>query len=151
MDKSLGLVFQKCTRDFTHLQLMKNGITANFAKRYSEIEISGVWQVTASFFLFLFQLQAVDISCLLSTPKDCYIYTDTEYSHTYVPYCIAQSCVTLCDPMDYSPPDSSVHGISQARILEWVAIPFCKGSSQPREQTWVSCIAGRFFTIFAIL
>ena len=43
------------------------------------------------------------------------------------------SCPTLCDPMDYSPPGSSVLGILQARILEWVAIPFCRGSSQPRD------------------
>ena len=52
-------------------------------------------------------------------------------------------------PMSCSPPGSSVHGISQARILEWVAIPFSRGSSQPRAQTWVSCIAGRFFTVCA--
>ena len=60
---------------------------------------------------------------------------------------VAQLCLTLCDPMDYSPPGSSVHGILQARILEWVAIPFSKESSQPQDQTWVSRIAGRFFTI----
>ena len=51
----------------------------------------------------------------------------------------AQLCPTLCDPMDCSPPGSSVHGILQARILEWVAIPFSRGSSQPRDQTQVSC------------
>ena len=45
----------------------------------------------------------------------------------------AQSCPTLCDPMDYSPPGSSVHGILQARILEWVAISSSRGSSQPRD------------------
>ena len=56
---------------------------------------------------------------------------------------------TLCDPMDCSPPGSSVHGILQARILEWVAISFSRGSSQPRDRTQVSCIAGRFFTIWA--
>ena len=50
-------------------------------------------------------------------------------------------CPTLCDPMDYT-----IHGILQARILEWVAIPFSKGFSQPRDQTQVSRIAGRFFT-----
>ena len=54
----------------------------------------------------------------------------------------AQSCLTLCNPVDWSPPDSSVHGILQARILEWVAIPFFRRSSQPRHRTWVSCIAG---------
>ena len=59
---------------------------------------------------------------------------------------IVQSCPTLCNPMDCSPPGSSVHGILQARILEGVAIPFSRGSSQPRDQTQVSCIAGKFLT-----
>ena len=62
---------------------------------------------------------------------------------------ISQSCLTLCDPMDCSPPGSSVHGISQARILEWVAISFSRGSSPSRDQTQVSCIAGRVFIIWA--
>ena len=62
---------------------------------------------------------------------------------------VTQSCPTLCDPMDYSPPGSSVHGILQERIVEWVAIPFFRESSRPRDQTWVSCISGRFFTIWA--
>ena len=57
---------------------------------------------------------------------------------------IAQSCLTLCDPMDWGLPGSSVHGILQARILEWVAVPFSRGSSQPRDQTQVSHITGRF-------
>ena len=57
---------------------------------------------------------------------------------------VAQAC-PLCDPMDCSPPGSSVHGIPQAGILEWVAISFSRGSSQPRDQTQGSCIAGRFF------
>ena len=62
---------------------------------------------------------------------------------------IAQLCPTLCYPMDYSLPDSSVHGIFQARVLEWVAISFSRGSSWPRDRTWVSRIAGRRFTISA--
>ena len=57
---------------------------------------------------------------------------------------VAQLCPILCDPMDYA-----VRGILQARILEWVAISFSRGSSQPRNQTQVSCIAGRFFTSWA--
>ena len=57
-----------------------------------------------------------------------------------------QSCPILYDPMDYSPPGSSVHGILQAGIPEWVAIPFSRGSSQFKDQTWVSGIVGRFFT-----
>ena len=56
---------------------------------------------------------------------------------------VAQPCATLCDPMDYSLPGSSVHGIFQAGVLEWVAISFSKGSSQPRDRTQVFCIAGR--------
>ena len=62
---------------------------------------------------------------------------------------VTQSCLTLCDPMDYRLPGSSIHGIFQARILKWVAIPSSRGSSQPKDQTWVSCITGRFFTIWA--
>ena len=55
----------------------------------------------------------------------------------------------LCDTMDCNPPGSSVHGILQARVLEWVTIPFSRGSPQPRDWTQVSCIEGRFFTIWA--
>ena len=58
----------------------------------------------------------------------------------------AQARLTLCDPMDCSPPGSSVHGILQAKILEEVARPCPRGSSQPRDQTWVFYIAGRFLT-----
>ena len=61
----------------------------------------------------------------------------------------AQLCSTLCNPMDCSSPSSSVHGILQARILESVAIPFSSRYSQPRDQTWISHITGRFFTIWA--
>ena len=61
---------------------------------------------------------------------------------------VTQSCLTLCDPMDYSQPGSSVHGILQARIPEWVAITSSWGSSQPRDWTQVFGIAGRFFTIW---
>ena len=61
----------------------------------------------------------------------------------------SQSCLTLCDPLDCSLPGSSVHGILQARILEWVAIPFFRGSSQPRDRTQAFCIADRFFIVLA--
>ena len=61
---------------------------------------------------------------------------------------VAQSCLTLCDPMHSSPPGSSVHEILQPRILEWVAMP-SRGSSQSRDRTQVSHIAGRFFTVWA--
>ena len=61
---------------------------------------------------------------------------------------VTQSYLTLCDPMDCSLPGSSVHWILQARILEWVAISYSRGSSSPRSQTWVSCVAGSFFIIW---
>ena len=71
--------------------------------------------------------------------------------YVYCWYClVSKSCLTLCNPMDYSLSDFSVHGISQARILEWVAISFSRGSFQLRNRTGVSCIAGRFFTDWAI-
>ena len=62
---------------------------------------------------------------------------------------VSQSCLTLCDPRHYSPQGSSVHGILQARILEWAAISFSRGSFQSRDQTRVSHTAGRFFTVWA--
>jgi len=62
---------------------------------------------------------------------------------------VSQSCPTLCDPMDCSLPGFSVHGILQARILGWVAMPFSRGSSWSRDWTHVSFIAGRFFTNWA--
>ena len=63
------------------------------------------------------------------------------YKTMKVKVSVIQSCLTLCDPTDCSPPGSSVHGILKARILEWVAIPSSRGSSQPRDRTQVSCIA----------
>ena len=62
---------------------------------------------------------------------------------------LTQSCPTLWDTMDCSLRGSSVHGILQARVLDWVTIPFSRGSSRPKDQTQISCIAGRFFTIWA--
>ena len=73
------------------------------------------------------------------------------HAHTTMKYhicSVAKLCSILCDPRNYSPPDSSVHGISQARILEWVAMTLSRGSSWPRDRTHVSspALAGRFFT-----
>ncbi|XDA73904.1 hypothetical protein R6Z07M_004119 [Ovis aries] len=66
--------------------------------------------------------------------------------HTAHARLVAQLRLTFCDPMDCDPPDSSVQGISQARILKWIAISSSRGSSRPRDQTHVSCIVGGFFT-----
>ena len=74
--------------------------------------------------------------------------TLTALSFLYVKVLVTQLCLTLCNHMDCSPSGSSVHRILQERILEWVAIPFSRGSSQPRDRTWFSCIIGRFFTVW---
>ena len=71
------------------------------------------------------------------------LFTNQEKKHVKV--LAVQSCPTLYDSMECSPPGSPVHGILQARALEWVAIPSSMGSSPPREWTQVSCTAGRFF------
>ena len=77
------------------------------------------------------------------------------FEHYFASMCVCvcllvtQSCLTLCDPMNHSPPEFSIHGILQARILDWIAIPFSRGSSWPRDRTLVSCITGRFFTTLA--
>ena len=60
---------------------------------------------------------------------------------------VAQSCPTLCNPMDSSLPGSAVRGIFQVRVLEWVAISICRGSSRPRDRTQVCHIAGRRFNL----
>ena len=69
--------------------------------------------------------------------------------HLYGCMLVAQLCPTLYDAKDCNPPCASVHGILQARIPQWVAIPFSRGSSQPRYWTWVSFVAGDFFIIWA--
>ena len=111
--------------------------------------------------------------CLCShTNMHTYIHTSSIYIHTHPPednFSILMekliihidflttewsevkslSRVRLCDPMDCSLQGFSVHGIFQAKVLEWVAISFSKGSSWPRDRTQVSCIAGRCFTVWA--
>ena len=79
-----------------------------------------------------------------------YIYYKNNFSicvYIYKVSEVAQSCPTLCNPMDCSLPGFSVHGIFQARVLEWVAISFSRRSSLPRDWTWISCIVARPFTI----
>ena len=90
-------------------------------------------------------------------PRFCYVYQNLISSFNYTLLLlflklwseVAQSCPTLCDPMDCSLQGSSVHEIFQARLLEWVAISFSSRSSQPRDRTQVSHIAGRRFIIWA--
>ena len=85
----------------------------------------------------------------------CVTLLHTLYTHLHIKNAcmgacaVTQSCLSLCNPMGCSPPGFSVHGISQARILEWVAVSFSRGSSQGRDHIQVSYIAGRFFTNYA--
>ena len=84
--------------------------------------------------------------------QSLYYYTPFSFNYTSskVKWSeVAQLCPTLCDPKDCSLPGSSIHGIFQARVLEWIAISFSRGSSRPRDGTRVSRIAGRRFTIWA--
>ena len=91
-----------------------------------------------------------DFGCLIKSLFSRFLYCqDTGFSFEVIKYqkvkvLVPQWCLTLCDPVDCSPPGSSVLGILQARILEWVAIPFSRGSSQPRDRTQVSPIEGGF-------
>ena len=99
---------------------------------------------------FLFLIKYVEMSSLLAW-NEIHKWYSILISLKKNPVCVlvAQLCSTLCDSMDCSLPGSSVHGILQARTLEWVAIPFSRGSSRPRDQTQVTRIVGRFFTIWA--
>ena len=92
--------------------------------------------------------------CILKVNDEilCRVYLNLffhEFFMIKVEVLVTQLCPTLCDPMDCGPPGFFVLGILQARILEWAVIPFFRGSSQFRDQTCISCIAGRFFTIRA--
>ena len=96
-----------------------------------DFSVSSVQLFMVSDSLWPHGLQHARLPCLSPTPRAC-----------------SNSCQTLCNPMNCSPPGSSVHGILQARILKWVIIPSSRGSSQLGDQTCVSCIAGGFFTIW---
>ena len=103
---------------------------------YSIINFSPVIRPMGCFLFFIL----INITLMI-------ILTDKSW---YCCYClVTKSCPILCNPVDCSLPGSSVHEISQARIIEWVAISFLRGSSRPRDQTHIfciSCLADRFFT-----
>ena len=121
-------------------------------KYYCQNECQG-----ASFLCFLLGVLWYQVFCLSfnsSWVNFCESYVSHSSSCSWFSFylCVCarsfQSCLTLCDPMDCSLPVSSVREILQARILKWVAFPFSRGSSQPRDQTpifCVSCVGRRFF------
>ena len=82
------------------------------------------------------------------SPKDPQLHLEMRRPQEPVYTCAKalQSCPTLCNPMGQSPPGSCVHGILQARRLHWAAVPSSRGSSQPRDRTSISCVAGGFFS-----
>ena len=84
----------------------------------------------------------------IHTTQSLFIFSHKTYHCLTLCVCVlvAQLCLTVCDPMDCSPPGSPVRGDSPDKNTEWVAIAFSRGSFQLRDRTWVSCIAGRFFT-----
>ena len=96
---------------------------------------SGSWWWTGRPGVLRF-LESQRVGHYWATELNCYVYVSVKVK-------VAQSCPTLCDPVDCSPWNSA------DRMLEWVTFPFSRGSSQPRDQTQVSCIAGRFFTTWA--
>ena len=112
------------------------------ALRYLEDKLKGVWYLTWR------SPEAKGVTNYVPPLWDWFrSYTRTLQVSTAC--LVAQPCPSPCDPMDCSLPDSSVHKILQARILEWVAIPFSRGSSPARDRTQVSCISGRFLTSWA--
>ena len=113
------LSFKICPQGFSLLPIVLDQIAANGRYKTLLLSRANVWST--------FYVQS-DVPCSCD---------------------VAQSCPTLCDPMDYSLPGSSVPEIFQARVLEWVAISFSRGSSWPRDRTWASRIAARRFTIWA--
>ena len=126
------------------LQRKSCGMYKIFFKILFQIKCSLWNQVHIKFTYVLLQMVSISKSMWLSKMLTFSFYVSPrKYSWSEVK--VTQSCLTLCDPMI-----CTVHGILQPRILGWVAFPFSRGSSQPRDWTEVSCTAGRFFTIWAI-
>ena len=101
----------------------------------------------------ILEWEAIPFSSRASQPSDQALVSHTiqlklKSQHTIVVLLVTQLC-TMCDTVDCSPTGCSVHGILQSSILEWVVIPFFRGSSQPRDWTQVSCTAGKFFILRA--
>ena len=93
----------------------------------------------------ILEWEAIPFSRGTSQPRDRALISHMiqlrlKSQHSIVVVLVTQSCMTICDAVDCSPTGCSVHGILQARILEWVVIPFFRGSSEPRDWTQVSCI-----------
>ena len=106
-----------------------------------------IWATREDITLWLISNYYLAYHFLISSFFSYYLYIS--WGREYTAAKSLQLCPTLCDPMDCSLPRSSVHGIFQARVLEWVTTSFSRGSSQPKDRTWVSRIVGRRFPIWA--
>ena len=137
-----------CWIDWDHFKPLP-GTDGSGSKRLLVAFTLGLNSPVSQDFLFPFVVKVKKISLLkfiyTPTPNWCTIFFFSMKWRREV-FC---ELILICDPMDCSLPGFSVCGILQARILEWVAISSSRGSSQPRDQTWVSHIAGSFFTIWA--
>ena len=107
--------------------------------RREEVDFGKLWGVMDMFTILIVVIVFLGVSKFIS------LYILSICSLLYVVCACSLTCPTLCDHVDYSPPGSSAHGILQVRILELVAISYSKGSSQPRDQTQVSCIVRQIF------
>ena len=130
-------VLPQSVQSLSHVQLF---VTPWIAACQASLPITNSWSL----------LKLMPIESLMSSNHLSHPLSSWEAPNKLVQFSsVAQSCPTLCDPMDCSLPGSSVHEIFQARGLEWVAISFSRGSSRPRDWTRVSRVAGRHFTIWA--
>ena len=101
--------------------------------------LTGMWWYHIGVWICIYLIVMLGIFSCVFYLSVCLLWREREKSE------VTQSCPTLCDPVDCSLPGSLVHGILQARILQWVAISFSRGSSWPRDRTWVSHFVGRCF------
>ena len=120
---------------------------ASISSTFRDSECDNIQSLSFSVWLISLGIMSSRFIHVVASGRISFLLMARWYPMVYVSLCVSvtQVCWTLCNPMDCIWSGSSVHGISQAQILKWVAISFSSGSSRPRDQTRVSHIAGRFF------
>ena len=131
----------RVTNSWTQLKQFSTHSTHTLAR---SLEI-----IILAFYVFFLLFSIYHSSLALLTPVSLILLTLRSALRSLTCVLVVQSCLTLCNAMD-CPPGSSLHGNLQARILEWVAISFSRGSSWPKDRTQVSCTAGRCLTVWAV-
>ena len=124
-------------------RLTCGSLTCKFASRVNSRALYSSWQVLCSWQREQYALWHTGTRNPISCWEPCPVtYLQSQKLHVHKRACsVSQLCLTLCNPMDFSPPGSSVHGTFQARILELVASFYSRGSSQPRDWTCISCVS----------